>query len=48
MNKDNPGMAVRPDFSYTFSINKGLLESKADEECCREMLAEQAAAPAEA
>ena len=41
MGKGNPGIAVVPDYSYTFSLNRKLLSEKAGEECAAAVQAEQ-------
>ena len=41
MGKDNWHIQVRPDFSYTFSLNRNGLKEKADEECFKAICAEQ-------
>lgn len=40
MSKDNPDKAVRPDFSFTLSIDRNRLKEKADAECYEAICAE--------
>ena len=41
MGKGNWHIHVKPDFSYTFSLDRGRLKEKADEECFAAVCAEQ-------